>query len=88
MAKKAQDPRLDGYDRAVKPTIRSRGANANYDFSKQVQPKVPMGHHDFANMPDQPIMRDFSHEPEYRDGIINSFTSNIRDVSDISENQR
>jgi hypothetical protein len=88
MAKREQDARLDGYDKAFKPTMRKRGPNANYDFSRQVDPNSPMGHGEFANMPEKPIMREYSNEPQYRDGLINSFTSNIRDVSDICENER
>lgn len=66
----------------------AKNKNANYDFAKQKEPKSPMGQGSFANMPDKPIMMGFSGEHDYRDGIVNSFTSNIRYVSDIDENQR
>lgn len=66
----------------------AKNKNANYDFAKQYEPRKPMGSGSYANMPEKPIMREFSREPEYRDGIVNSFTANIRDVSDICENQR
>ncbi len=66
----------------------AKGKNANYDFAKQKDPKAPMGHGSFANMPSSPMMKEFTREPQYRDGIINSFTANIRDVSDICENER
>lgn len=64
------------------------GPDANYNFAEQRQPKKRMGATGFANMPDQPIMTGFAKKPEYRDGIINSFVAGIRDLSDLSENQK
>lgn len=67
---------------------RGKGPDANYDFKKQKDPKTPMGAGSFANMPDRPIFMTFAKDADYRDGIINSFTTTIEDTSDICENQR
>ena len=67
---------------------KKRDGGANYSFLIQNQPAKRMGAKDFANMPDKPIMVDYSKDQEYRDGIINSFASTIKDLSGISENQR
>lgn len=61
--------------------------NANYDFEKQVEPKRRMGAGSFANLPDRPIYANYG-GPSLRDGITNSFTCNIDDVSGIDENER
>ena len=62
--------------------------SANYDIMNQSQPRERMGADDFACMPKDPIMRDFSHERGYRDGIINDFDSSIKDISGIRENRK
>ena len=62
--------------------------NANYDFDKQKQPESPMGKGSFANMPEKPIMQDYSKEYGMRDGLINSFTATLEKTSKIHENQR
>lgn len=62
--------------------------NANYDFADQKDPKKPMGHGDFANMPSEPKFLKFSDKPDLRDGIVNSFTCNVEEISEIHENER
>jgi hypothetical protein len=62
--------------------------NANYDFARQKEPEVPMGHGSFANMPTDVMMRSFSKTNDYRDGIVNGFTTALEDISHIAENQR
>lgn len=62
--------------------------DANYDADVQKQPRKKMGEGDFANMPKNPIMRDFGRHCEYRGGVPNSFVAGIKDLSDISENQK
>lgn len=62
--------------------------NANYNFQVQDEPLRRMGANDFANMPGRPMFMEFSPKNGYRDGIINSFTTDIREISDISENQK
>jgi len=61
--------------------------NANYDF-KQVDPAHPMGHGQYANMPEKPMLLKFSGKHGYRDGIVNNFTVDVEAVSDIDENMR
>lgn len=61
--------------------------NANYDFKKQKEPEKPMGSGSFANMPKEPIYGSFG-EPELRDGLINSFSCSVKELSKIHENQR
>ena len=61
---------------------------ANYDFDKQVVPAKRMGQGSFANMPDKPIMANYSKKQEYRDGIINSFTCTLEETSGIAENKK
>lgn len=65
-----------------------KAKNANYDYKSQKQPVTPMGQGSFANMPEEPIMRPYGQAASYRDGIINSFSSNITDTSEIHENER
>jgi len=65
-----------------------KNRSANYDFGMQKDPKKPMGHGDFANMPKEAKFMTFGPGGTYRDGIINSFTTDLVDVSDIYENQR
>lgn len=66
----------------------SRKYDANYDFDVQKEPGKRMGEKDFANMPKEPIIRDFGPSAEYRGGNINNFVNGIRDLSGISENQK
>lgn len=68
-------------------TLRKKGPNANYNFSVQQEPITRMGDKDFANMPDRPMYLRFDDRSSYRDGIINSFTCGITEVSDIHENE-
>ncbi len=67
---------------------RNNKRNANYDFNKQVNPLKRMGQADHANLPQRPMYMKFGHNNGYRDGIINSFTTDIEETSDISENQK
>lgn len=69
--------------------VRKYGHNANYDFKDQKEPKSPMGHGSFANLPDHPMFMGFGKDgATYRDGIINSFSCKVSEVSDIDENER
>lgn len=67
---------------------RNNERNANYDFNRQVDPTKRMGGGEHANLPQQPKYLRFGHNNDYRDGIINSFSLNIVETSDIHENQR
>lgn len=78
---------MDRYDKAENPVKRMKGPDANYDYSSQVQPKKPMGHGQYANMPDGAMIREFPHKPTYRDGIVNGFTADLDSLSEIEENQ-
>ena len=78
----ARDP-----NKRVGPTVGKKDKNANYAFNIQKEPTNPMGHGDFANMPSQPKFMTFDKEHSYRDGIVNSFTVGLTDVSDIHENE-
>lgn len=62
--------------------------NANYDFSKQNEPKKRMGAKSFANMPEEPMIQSFSSRNEYRSGCINRFDASIEDISGICENRK
>lgn len=61
--------------------------NANYDFAVQKEPISRMGSRDYANLPQQPKYMTFDKEHTYRDGIVNSFTVGITDISGINENE-
>lgn len=61
---------------------------ANYQFYPPPEPAHPMGQGEFANMPTKPMISTFSRQHEHRDGIINSFTTNVEFISDIAENQK
>lgn len=52
------------------------------------EPGPIMGRDSFANMPESPIFKDFSEQPELRGGLPNSFTANIEEVSGIRENKQ
>lgn len=64
-----------------------KGKNANYNFASQKEPLRKMGEGSFANMPEKPMLMSFG-KPTYRDGIVNSFSSSVGEVSEIEENQR
>jgi hypothetical protein len=68
--------------------MKKGGKNANYDFKKQKEPAKPMGQGGFANLPDKAMMMAFDGNPSYRDGIVNSFSCNVSEVSGIDENER
>jgi len=73
----------------VAKKTRKYGHNANYDFEVQKEPRSPMGHGSFANMPEQPMFMGFAKDGgTYRDGIINSFSCKVSEISDIDENER
>lgn len=59
---------------------------ANYEFYKMHDPVVPMGNGSFANLPEKPILAQFSRNHEHRDGITNSFTIDLDSLSSIEEN--
>ena len=68
---------------------KSRTLNANYAFNSQKQPKKPMGQGEFANMPqNMPLYTAYGQPESYRDGIVNAYTVNIQDVSELTENRR
>jgi hypothetical protein len=60
--------------------------NANYD-ANQDEPGARMGANSFANMPEEPIYGTYM-MPQYRDGIINSFSAGVSELSGIDENRR
>lgn len=64
-----------------------KGKNANYDFARQKEPLRNMGQSSFANMPEKPMLMGFG-KATYRDGLINSFSASIDEISEIHENQR
>lgn len=46
-----------------------------------------MGNSSFANMPDSPIMKNFSRSHNKRSGVINDFSCGLEDESGIHENK-
>lgn len=58
----------------------------NYDFSEKKEPKKRMGNGQFSNMPNKPIHLKFADSHDYRSGVINSFTTNLQEISGIEEN--
>jgi len=63
--------------------------DANYQLPPSAKDKVNrMGRMDFANLPQEPKYMGFAENFDYRDGIVNSFTNSIVDISDIRENQK
>lgn len=61
---------------------------ANYNYADQKEPKHPMGHGDFSNMPDGAMIRPFSKSHNVRSGVINDFACGLEDISHIDENYR
>lgn len=61
--------------------------NANYSFI-QHEPLVPMGHGEYANMPEKPILKPFNRPDKYRGGVANNFDYGIDNVSGIRENRK
>jgi hypothetical protein len=65
------------------------GKDANYDFKKQKEPTTNMGASSFANMPSEPMYMTFGQDgATYRDGLINSFSCKVSEISKIDENER
>lgn len=58
----------------------------NYNKMVQKEPMHPMGHGSFANMPDKPIMRDFTKSHDMRSGVVNNYACGIEEESHIEEN--
>ena len=63
------------------------GATKNYDFEKQNEPTERMGNMSFANLPSEPIMKNFNRSHNYRSGVINDFSCGLEDESGIHENK-
>ena len=63
------------------------GKTKNYDFEKQCEPVSRMGDNSFANLPDVPIMKNFSRSHNYRSGVVNDFSCGLEDESGIEENK-
>lgn len=63
------------------------GKTVNYDFSVQDEPMKRMGDEGFANMPSEPVMRNFSRSHNYRSGVVNDFSCGLEDESGIHENK-
>jgi hypothetical protein len=63
------------------------GKTKNYDFEKQNEPDARMGNNSFANLPDAPIMKNFSRSHNRRSGVINDFSCGLEDESGIHENK-
>lgn len=61
--------------------------NTNYDF-EQNQPKKRMGAKSFANMPEEPIIENYSRTKNYRSGIVNDFSCGLENESGIYDNHR
>lgn len=62
--------------------------NKNYNFKAKKNPEKRMGEGDYAGLPSRPIYMTFKNDPQYRGGIINSFVTDVEEVSDIYENVR
>lgn len=60
--------------------------NANYD-ANQDEPGSRMGSSSFANLPTEAMVLKYD-MPSYRDGVINSFSAGVSDLSNIDENRR
>ena len=63
------------------------GRTGNYDFEKQNEPEDRMGNVSFANLPEAPIMKNFSRSHNYRSGVVNDFSCGLEDESGIEENK-
>lgn len=62
--------------------------NANYDSSIQNQPKTRMGQGNFANLPSEAMVKPLGRADTLRDGLVNSTSFRVSDVSGICENER
>lgn len=67
---------------------KNRSRNANYAFNSQKEPKRPMGAGSFANMPEKEMFIPYGQPESYRDGVVNSYSVNMQDVSKLNENRR
>ena len=63
------------------------GKTKNYDFEKQNEPTERMGNEGFANLPSQPIMKNYSKSHNYRSGVVNDFSCGLEEESGINENK-
>jgi len=63
------------------------GKTENYNFEVQEQPTPRMGDASFANMPEAPIMKNFSRSHNYRSGVVNDFSCGLEEDSGIQENK-
>ena len=63
------------------------GKTKNYDFEKQNEPTQRMGETGFANLPSEPIMKNFSRSHNCRSGVINDFSCGLEEESGIQENK-
>ncbi len=63
------------------------GYTKNYDFEKQMEPTQRMGDQSFANMPSEPIMKNYSRSHNLRSGVINDFSCGLEEESGIHENK-
>lgn len=63
------------------------GETVNYDFEEQMQPKKRMGDESFANMPSEPMIKNFSRSHNMRSGVINDFSCGLEEDSGIEENK-
>jgi hypothetical protein len=63
------------------------GDTKNYNFKSQDQPVSRMGDESFANMPEAPIMKNFSRSHNYRCGVVNDFSCGLEEESGIQENK-
>lgn len=67
---------------------KDRKLNANYAYNSQKEPKRPMGEGSFANMPEKEMFIPYGQPESYRDGIINTQSVQLQDVSKLNENRR
>ena len=63
------------------------GVTKNYDFEKQMEPDKRMGDESFANMPSEPMIKNFSRSHNKRSGVINDFSCGLEEESGIHDNK-
>ena len=63
------------------------GKTKNYNFESQDEPVSRMGNDSFANMPEAPMIKNFSRSHNYRSGVINDFSCGLEEDSGIQENK-
>lgn len=74
-------------DPSVNPEYYASMKDPVYNKNSHNQPEKRMGSGSFANLPDEPIMRNYSRSHNMRSGVINAYECGLEDDTGIHENR-